>query len=180
MGAIFTYCFIDSNKATRVSTHPAKDIAEFTRFVLNNKDYIIWANLMDVANGQVVEQYINIKNYANSNIEKIKLVLKGKDIEHYKRAYIIHRLEIQDLINFIKVSRPEFYDRIVAEKSLKMTRLSSFLKSEISEQFFVVPSQHYDLVMGEFTSLLMPYELPELEELIPIAKEVFVDIEEQV
>jgi hypothetical protein len=181
MDAIFTYSYIDSkNKVNKVSTHPIKSIKDFTDFVLANKDYIIWANLMDVVNGDVVEQYINIKNYPNSGLDALKLVIKGNDADIYRKVYVIHRMEFQEIISFIKKTKIDFYNRLVAEKAFRSLKLSDFFKRPIADQFLVFPADIYDLIMGEFATMLNSSDMSNLEELLPIAKELYIDIEETV
>ena len=65
MSAIITYSHIDNNKNMKISTHAIDSLDSYLKFVLANKEYMIWANLTDVINGDVIEQYINIKNYQN-------------------------------------------------------------------------------------------------------------------
>jgi len=179
MAAVFTYSYIDSkSKKNKIKTHPIGTIEEFVSFVLANKEYIIWANLMDVINGDVVEQYVNIKNYQNSGIDNAKLVLSGKDIAAYKKVYIIHKLEFEAVVKFIKATKIDFYNKLVAERAFRSLKLSSFFKKPIAEQFLVFPANIYDLIMGEFATQINYAETRDFEELIPIAKEIFIEVEE--
>lgn len=177
MSAVFTYSYIDSKKNVKIATHPIGSLDEFIKFVIHNKEFIVWANLIDVINGEVIEQYVNIKNYHNNNIDNFNLSLKGDNIEIYKRVYIIHKLEFEQLLSFIKDVNPEYFNKLLSTKAFRIINLSKFFKSKISEQFYVFPSNNYDLIMGEFSINLSISESSDFQEILPIAKTIDVLIE---
>lgn len=178
MSALITYSHIDNNKNTKISTHPIGSLDSYLKFVLANKQYIIWANLTDAVNGSVVEQYVNIKNYQNNGLENTQLCLKGKGTDIYRRVYIIHKLEFQELIEFIKRTNETFYRKLIESKAFRMLPFNNFINNNIANQFYLFPADIYDVTMGEFSHSLNPCELLDLEEKLPIAKELFVDVEE--
>lgn len=177
MKAVFTYSYIDSKKNIKIGTHSIGSLDEFIKFVIHNKEFIIWANLIDVVNGEVIEQYVNIKNYHNNNIENFNLSLKGDYADIYKRVYIIHKLEFEQILTFIKEVNPEYFNKLLTTKAFKLIKLSKFFTSKIAEQFYVFPSRNYDLIMGEFAIGLNLSESADFQELLPIAKSLDVQIE---
>ncbi len=179
MSALITYSHIDNNKNTKISTHPIDSLDEFLKFVLANKEYMNWANLTDIINGNVIEQYINIKNYQNSGLDNTQLCLKGNNLDIYKKVDIIHKIEFQSLVEFIKETNELSYKRLIETKAFKMLPLKSFFQSKISEQFYILPCEIYDVIMGEFTTNLDLSELLDFQEKFPIAKEVRIDISEK-
>lgn len=178
MSAIITYSHIDNNKNIKISTHAIDSLESYLKFVLANKEYMVWANLTDMVNGDVIEQYINIKNYQNSGLENAQLSLKGKNAYIYKRVYLIHKLEFQNIIDFIKETNKPFHDKLVETKAFKIMPLTHFFKNNVSSQFYIFPADIYDITMGEFTLNLDVAELSDFQEIIPIAKEIFMDVEE--
>lgn len=178
MSGIITYSHIDNNKNMKISTHAIDSLDSYLKFVLANKEYLVWANLTDLINGDIVEQYINIKNYQNSGLDNAQLSLKGANAYIYKRVYLIHKLEFQNVFDFIKESNKAFYDKLVETKAFKIMPLTHFFKSKVSSQFYIFPADIYDVTMGEFTLNLNVAELSDFQEMIPIAKEIFIEIEE--
>lgn len=177
MSAVFTYSYIDSKKNIRIATHSTGSIDNFIKFVIHNKEFIIWANLIDSLNGAVLEKYVNIKNYQGNNMENFNLSLKGPEAEIYKKVYIIHRLEFEQIVAFIKSIDIDYFNKLVENKAFKMISLSKFFKSDLAEQFFVFPAKHYDLIMGEFAMKLTLSETADFQELLPIAKTIDIQIE---
>lgn len=177
MSAVFTYSFIDSKKNIKIATHPIETLDAFIKFVIHNKEFIVWANLIDALNGEVIEQYVNIKNYHNNNIDNFNLSLKGENIEIYKKVYIIHKLEFEEILSFIKDVNPEYFSKLLETKAFRLINLSKFFKSKISEQFYVFPSKNYDIIMGEFSINLSENDSADFQELLPIAKTIDVLIE---
>lgn len=178
MSAIMTYSHIDNKKNIKISTYPIDSIEDFLKFVLSNKEYIIWANLTDIVNGTVVEQYVNIKNYQNNGLDNTQLSLKGKNADIYRRVYLIHRLEFEKIANFIKTTNEAFYKKLIEKQAFKMMPLSKFFNSKVSDQFYIFPADIYDVTMGEFTLKLDALDLSDFQEIIPIAKEIFMDVED--
>lgn len=177
MSALFTYSYIDSKKNVKIGTHSVGGLEDFIKFVIHNKEFIIWANLIDPINGEVIEQYVNIKNYHNNNIDNFNLSLKGDYADIYKKVYIIHKLEFEQVLSFIKEVNPEYFHSLLATKAFKLIKLSKFFTSKIAEQFYVFPSKIYDLIMGEFAINLTLNEAADFQELLPIAKSIEVQIE---
>jgi len=178
VSAIITYSHIDNKKNIKISTYAIGSIDEFLKFVLANKEYIIWANLTDMVNGTVVEQYVNIKNYQNSGIDNAQLSLKGKNAYIYKRVYLIHKLEFQNIIDFIKYTNEAFYKKLIEKQAFKLMPLNKFFQSKVSDQFYLFPADIYDITMGEFTLNLDISQLADFQEIIPVAKEIFMDVED--
>lgn len=178
MSAIITYSHIDNNKNMKISTHAIDSLDSYLKFVLANKEYMVWANLTDVINGEVIEQYINIKNYQNSGLDNTQLSLKGKNAYIYKRVYLIHKIEFQHVFDFIKEINKPFHDKLVETKAFKIMPLTHFFKNAVSSQFYIFPADIYDITMGEFTLNLDVSELSDFQEMIPIAKEIFMDVDE--
>lgn len=177
MSAVFTYSYIDSKKNIKVATHTINSLDEFIKFVLHNKEYIIWANLIDILNGSVIEQYVNIKNYQGHNLDNFNLSIKGQNLDIYKNVYIIHKLEFETLVSFIKTTNKDYFQNLIETKAFKMLSLSNFFKSKMAEQFYVFPSKIYDLIMAEFALGLNGIEMSDFQELLPIAKSVDINIE---
>lgn len=177
MSAVFTYSYIDSKKNIKIATHSIGSLEDFIKFVIHNKEFIIWANLIDAINGEVVEQYVNIKNYHNNNIDNFNLSLKGDYADIYKKVYIIHKLEFEQILSFIKDVNPEYFSKLLETKAFKLIKLSKFFTSKIAEQFYVFPSKNYDLIMGEFATNLTLNEAADFQELLPIAKSIDIQIE---
>lgn len=178
MSALITYSHIDNNKNAKISTHVVGSIEEYLDFVLANKQYMVWANLTDMLNGELVESYVNIKNYQNSALDHTQLSIKGENTHIYRRVYIIHKLEFQNLVEFIKATNEPFYRRLVEQKAFKMLPFNKFIQNKIADQFYIFPADIYDITMGEFTFNLNPCELSDFQEKLPVAKELFVDVKE--
>lgn len=177
MSGVLTYSYIGSQKQNKIKTVPIDSIEAFIQFVLDNKEFIIWANLIDVVNGDVIEQYINIKNYTHNNIDNFNLSLKGADAEIYKKVYVIHKLEFEKLIKFIKSVDESYFNQLLSNKSFKMISLMKFFNTNIARQFYVFPSKNYDLIMGEFAMKLNLSDTADFQELLPIAKTIELQIE---
>lgn len=151
---------------------------EYYKFLLHNKDRILWSNLINNINGEEVDVYKNIKEI---DFFDVRILLEPEECENSKGMIILNKQQI-DLINiFINEYLPNIN---IPEIKFNYLRYQDYFDEKIIVSNFLIVMQKEKLeylikIIKE--KLTKPYLINEFNEMIvltgreiPLTKELIL------